>query len=111
MTDEELKKRYLQYMHTQLEWAFDMETTSTSSKNSNKTMEDLEKSLNQDSDEEIPPNTQDPNIEEIEISMHISNKSWRSKKESINKKSFYQKPGEAKNREDMTSQWQGTGCW
>ena len=65
MTEEELKKRYLQYMQIQLEQTFDSDNISLcSSKTSSKTMEELEKELNQDSDEEIPPDAQDPNPEE-----------------------------------------------
>jgi len=65
MTEEELKKKCLQYMQAQLEQTFKQDNISLcSSKTSTKTMKDIEKSLNQDSDEEVPQDAQDPNLEE-----------------------------------------------
>ena len=62
--EEELKKRYLQYLQAQLEQTFDQDNVSLCSSNmSTKTMEKLKKDLNQDSDEEIPPDAQDPNLD------------------------------------------------
>ena len=63
MTEEELKKKCFQHTQAQLEQTFKMDTTSiSSSKMSNKMMEELEKGLNQDSDEEpILEEAQNPN--------------------------------------------------
>ena len=53
MTEEKLKKRFFQHMQAQLEQIFEIDTAFiSSSKMSNKTMEELEKDFNQDSDEE-----------------------------------------------------------
>jgi len=65
MTEEELKKRCCQYMQAQLEQTFDQDNISLcSSKTSTKTIEETEKSLNQDSDEKIPHDAQDLKLEE-----------------------------------------------
>ena len=81
MTKEELKKRCLQYMQAQLEQTFDQDNISLcSSKTSTKSMEELEKDLNKDSDEKIPLDAQDPNIEE-NIDDYISQLMEKTKKQ------------------------------